>query len=130
MEKTFEPFQRVLVRDVIDQQWMCDFYSHYSESEETHYCVSASYKYCIPYEGNEHRLGTTDEPKQKPNRWRAEKDGYYYYIFTASFEVRKQCEYNDIWCDECYNSGNYFKTEKEAEEAAEKIKKLLKGEEK
>lgn len=125
MENKFKPFQRVLVKKHAGQPWYADLFSNI-DSFCMYVCVGGVWKYCIPYEGNEHLLGTTDEPK--PKRWRAEKDGYYYYILTAGFEVRRQCEHNDLWCDECYNSGNYFKTEKEAEEAAEKIKKLLKGE--
>lgn len=27
---------------------------------EPYYCVCASWNYCIPYEGNEHLLGTTE----------------------------------------------------------------------
>ena len=31
---------------------------------EPYYCVYANWNYCIPYEGNEHLLGTTENVKE------------------------------------------------------------------
>ncbi len=59
----FIPFGKVLVRDEIEEQWDIDFFSHY-ECRESHpyHCIGHYWKRCIPYEGNEHLFGTTNEP--------------------------------------------------------------------
>ena len=55
----FKPFDKVLVRDWENQKWHCNIYSHYScNSHYPHVCADGGYKFCIPYEGNEHLLGT------------------------------------------------------------------------
>lgn len=60
-EYHFKPFEKVLVRDGIDEEWRCNFYSHKeSNSENPYRCVYSEFKYCIPYIGNEHLLGTSD----------------------------------------------------------------------
>ena len=57
-------------------------------------------------------------------RWRANKDAFYYYLM-CTLDVRS-CPDNYDACDNMnYNVGNYFKTKKLAEAAAEKVKKLL-----
>ncbi len=54
-----KPFDKVLVRDWENQNWHCNIYSHYScNSHYPHVCADGGYKFCIPYEGNEHLLGT------------------------------------------------------------------------
>ena len=59
----FSPFDRVLVPD--DGLWRCAFYSHYDPDNEWHICTDGYFhEHCIPYEGNEHLVGTTDEPKE------------------------------------------------------------------
>ena len=59
-ECEFKSFDKVLVRDDTEA-WRANFFSHYRTDDEFHYvCVSNRYRYCIPYEGNEHLLGTTD----------------------------------------------------------------------
>ena len=61
----FEPFQKVLVRCNEDSVWRCEFFSHYNTFNKQcpYVCLSSIYKYCIPYEGNQHLLGTTNNPK-------------------------------------------------------------------
>lgn len=60
-EPTFKPFDKVLVRDHDDREWMPDFYAKLSGN--IHVAMSGEWKQCIPYEGNEHLLGTTDAVK-------------------------------------------------------------------
>ncbi len=54
----FKPFDKVLVRDLESATWRVNLFSHIGKDKEYH-CVWASWVYCIPYEGNEHLLGTT-----------------------------------------------------------------------
>ena len=61
-EYKFKPFQQVLVRDEENQEWAADIFSHVKD--EGYMCAGdAWWKYCIPFSGNEHLLGTTNEPK-------------------------------------------------------------------
>lgn len=62
-EYPLKPFDRVLVRDSDDNDWCADLFSHYdvNVSDYPFRTLSACYKYCIPYEGNEHLIGTNDD---------------------------------------------------------------------
>lgn len=57
----FKPFDKVLGRNEKDDVWEADLFSHYREESQYPFrCIGFGRKYCIPYEGNEHLLGTTD----------------------------------------------------------------------
>lgn len=58
----FKPFDKVLVRDYEDRVWECSFFSRIDE-DGSYRCINVGWKYCIPYEGNEHLLGTKTYPK-------------------------------------------------------------------
>lgn len=58
-----KPFDKVLVRDSKSSKWRANLFSH-KNIDEPYYCVYASWNYCIPYEGNEHLLGTTENVKE------------------------------------------------------------------
>lgn len=62
---SFKPFDKVLVRRNEDSVWRCELFSHYNTFNKQcpYVCLSSVYKYCIPYEGNQHLLGTTNNPK-------------------------------------------------------------------
>lgn len=63
-DPVFKPFDKVLTRDTEDSEWACDMFSHMSDDTRYPYqTITGVYKYCIPYEGNEALLGTTDSPK-------------------------------------------------------------------
>lgn len=60
-ECPFKPFDKVLVRNYDDTVWSANYFSHYKNDNAYHYvCIDNSFIFCIPYEGNEHLLGTTD----------------------------------------------------------------------
>jgi hypothetical protein len=61
MKHEFKPFDRVLVRDGDDCTWRIQFYSH--PYGDYHACLNGVHTQCIPYEGNERLLGTTDSPE-------------------------------------------------------------------
>lgn len=59
-----KPFDKVLVRDSDDREWGCDFFSHLGDKKDAFYCIFSWWKQCIPYEGNEHLLGTKNNPEK------------------------------------------------------------------
>lgn len=59
----FKPFEKVLTRDSESEKWGCTFYSHIEPNGIFHYVTtSGMYAMCIPFEGNEHLVGTTKNP--------------------------------------------------------------------
>ena len=61
---TLKPYDKVLVRDTKEQVWVADLFSHMINRPFGGYtfaCVGHYPNQCIPYEGNEHLLGTTDD---------------------------------------------------------------------
>lgn len=59
-EHQFKPFEKVLVRDSYDDMWRASFFSHIKEDDGRYVTTCFTWKFCIPYEGNEHLLGTTN----------------------------------------------------------------------
>ena len=72
---TLKPFEsKVLVRYNKDNKWCGSFFSHIDGNLHSHcykYVTVAgkSYPMCIPYEGNEHLLGTTNECDEYFKTW-------------------------------------------------------------
>lgn len=64
-EHRFEPFDKVLVRDDINEEWRISFYSHETNDDYPYATASGFYIYCIPFEGNEHLVGTTNSPNNE-----------------------------------------------------------------
>ena len=62
VKQDFKPFDRVLVRDKDTDPWKADIYLDYEgENRCCRYkCARMNYVFCIPYEGNEYLLGTTN----------------------------------------------------------------------
>lgn len=56
----FKPFDKVLVRDDETSEWKANFYSQMG-AFGGYECISGVWGDCIPYEGNEHLLGTTKD---------------------------------------------------------------------
>lgn len=68
MEHQFKPWKPVIVRDSDSQEWRANFFSHYKGNEEyPYYCIVGRYSQCLPAEGNEHLIGTRDDPERKLN---------------------------------------------------------------
>ena len=61
----FNPFDKVLVRDSDDKKWVCDFFEGIPTLSEYEYSsvLRGLVHRCIPYEGNEHLLGTKNKPE-------------------------------------------------------------------
>lgn len=63
IENIFKPFDQVLVRDKNNDKWIPAHFKDYSEGNEFPYGIISkmfNYKQCIPYEGNEHLYGTSN----------------------------------------------------------------------
>lgn len=66
-----------------------------------------------------------EEKRVEKIRWRAKYNGVYYFI---TFNGKIDSE-NDMYCaldNQRYNFGNYFRTRKQAEKAAEAVREALK----
>jgi len=64
-EHTFQPYEKVLVRDSDNGTWKADFFSHKVDGLVCPYkTTSSSWIQCIPYQGNEHLVGTTNNPTE------------------------------------------------------------------
>ena len=62
--KTLKPFDKVLVRNRYKESWIAANFSHYimdTKEDYPYFASASSFKKCIPYEGNEHLLGKTDD---------------------------------------------------------------------
>lgn len=56
-----KPFDKVLVRDSNYGKWECDIFNHIDDG--IYNCFRSYWYQCIPYEGNEHLLGTINKPE-------------------------------------------------------------------
>jgi hypothetical protein len=66
-EPQFKPFDRVLVRHYDVSLWQpAFFWKFFDELSKTPYYTIGGNKWeqCIPYDGNEHLVGTIDKPKE------------------------------------------------------------------
>ena len=60
-EHQFKPFEKVLVRDSYNDMWRASFFSHIKEDDGRYVTTCLTWKFCIPYIGNESLLGTTKD---------------------------------------------------------------------
>lgn len=65
---SLKPFDRVLVRISDNNMWCSSIFSHTWEG--TYFCVGILHLQCIPYEGNEHLLGTTNSCDNFYKTWK------------------------------------------------------------
>ena len=63
-EHQFKPFEKVLVRDSYEDEWRASFFSNIREGYAKYVTTGLVWKFCIPYEGNEHLLGTTNNVEE------------------------------------------------------------------
>lgn len=62
-QSAIKPFDKVLVRDSASDKWRANLFG-YIGKDGYYCCVYANWIYCIPYEGNEHLLGTTKDVEE------------------------------------------------------------------
>lgn len=78
--KTFKPFDKVLVRH--NNKWKIEFYSHYNAECNNHTVTAGTGivdENILSYEGNEHLLGTTNEPEEEVKL----EEGEWLYVSDA-----------------------------------------------
>ena len=57
----FKPFDKVLVKNDLNQKWTIDMFSYYNREDNDHPYICVGNHYCIPYtEQTAHLIGTTD----------------------------------------------------------------------
>ena len=62
-----KPFDKVLVRHQKTEEWSANIFSHTDKTDEylDYVCVNGRWEFCIPYEGNESLLGTTQDVEDR-----------------------------------------------------------------
>ena len=68
-----------------------------------------------------------EEKKVEKIRWRAEKGEKYFTLKGATLVIDFYTENFDRTDEKCHEYGNYFRTEKQAQEAAKRMKKVLRN---
>ena len=70
--KTLKPFDRVLRRDYLENEWECDIFSYIRNEKSVipYRCVGGMFKYCIPYnDDTKYLVGTTEEAPKFYRYW-------------------------------------------------------------
>ena len=70
--KTLKPFDKVLVKDITEDKWECNIFSHiYDDLSIYPYgCVKSGFKRFIPYnDDTKHLVGTNDEAPEFYRYW-------------------------------------------------------------
>ena len=66
--KTFQPFDKILVRDSLDERWSIDFFSH--KTGNIIRALYSNWMYAIPFnEETKHLVGTTDDCPEYYKWW-------------------------------------------------------------
>lgn len=72
IECSFKPFDKVLVRNANTDKWLPGLFEKFDKNGifpyqmmNFHNMNDFTFRYCIPYEGNEHLLGTTEPYKEE-----------------------------------------------------------------
>ena len=71
-EDTLKPFDKVLARDYLNDNWMADFFEKIEENDIYYNvtCVTCKWVQCIPYnEDTKHLLGTTNDCPEYYKWW-------------------------------------------------------------
>lgn len=129
----FKAYDRVLVRDEDQERWQAALYDQYltDNGASTHRVIGEGYfSQCIPYDGHEHLLGTTDSP-ERPGRWKPKNGELYYCIAWAVsigfFTVKSHWYSNEPFDTDAWKAGNCFRTEEEAQQVSERMNDAVSG---
>ena len=70
--KTLKPFDRVIVKNIQNNIWRIQYFSHIDERCKLYpfYCLGDNYAYCIPYnDDTKHLVGTKEEAPEFYKYW-------------------------------------------------------------
>ena len=68
--KTLQPFDKVLVRNTVNSQWRCTFYSHERKDIYKYVTIDYNYSYCVPYnDDTKHIVGTNEDAPEFYRYW-------------------------------------------------------------
>lgn len=70
--KTLKPFDRVIVKNIQNNIWHIQYFSHIKEKSTTYpfYCLGDNFTYCIPYnDDTKHLVGTANEAPEFYRYW-------------------------------------------------------------
>ena len=70
--KTLQPFDKILVRDGLFQEWKCNIFSHICKGDVNYpyIATNSGYSFCIPYnDDTKHLLGTTKRAPEYYRYW-------------------------------------------------------------
>ena len=110
MEHKFQPFDYVLGCDDVHSEWMPDIFRYYNDDESACFpycCFYSKYAKCIPYEGNEHLVGT----KQAPNE--PEKFEFGEHVEVKVNDVDPWVKAIYLWPSEKTKGVHFCATEKD-----------------
>lgn len=68
--KTLKPFDKVLTRDSVDEEWTCTLFSYRRNDKYSFICGNEPFVYCIPYnDATKHLIGTKEEEPEYYRFW-------------------------------------------------------------
>lgn len=70
--KTFQPFDKVLVRDINSEKWKIQLFSHIIKNcfPSEYHCIGSCYNFCIPYnDDTKHLVETNEEAPEFYRYW-------------------------------------------------------------
>lgn len=70
--KTFQPFDKVLVRDINSEKWKIQLFSHIIKDcfPYEYHCIGSCYNFCIPYnDDTKYLVGTFEEAPEFYRYW-------------------------------------------------------------
>ena len=70
--KTFQPFDKVLVRDINSEKWKIQLFSHIIKNcfPSEYHCIGSCYNFCIPYnDATKHLVETNEEAPEFYRYW-------------------------------------------------------------
>ena len=73
--KTFQPFDKVLARDINSEKWKIQLFSHIIKDcfPYEYHCIGSCYNFCIPNnDDTKHLLGTSEEAPEFYRYWENE----------------------------------------------------------
>ena len=99
-----------------NERWNIEFFRHATE-EEKQLFFDKMKEQCLKWNAKEKRV--------EKIRWRAKRGEYYFLFSGTTFKVNCYTECFDKIDANLYHSDNYFRTKEQAEEAAKRVKEVL-----